>query len=310
LAGIGSDLVLGRRRKENMRYAFISIVPFVWFAGGAFAATQTDMVDCQQMRDLDRSITGCTNLTVDQSLAAPDRAIAYFDRGLAYYAKDDLDHAVADWSEAIKLNPGYVHALNNRGKAYRAKGDYMNAIADYTQAIKLDPQHAIAYKGRGISYLLSGDAAKAEADFRQAESVEPDIYSLLWLDIATRRNGEPSNIGPQSQRVNMSAWPAPLVLMFGGQMTARDVAVAAQDADQNVTQARLCDAYFYTGESVLQKNDKDQATELFQHAVKACAKATDEYSAATAELKAMGKPIEAQDVQGSAQGADTSKLTP
>jgi lipoprotein NlpI len=295
-----------------MRFAFvlISIVPLLSFAGAASAATQTDMADCQQMRDIDRSIAGCTNLAMDQSLDAHDRAIAYLDRGLAYYAKDDLDHAIDDWSEAIKLNPDYVHAFNNRGKAYRAKGDYMNAIADYSQAIKLDPQHAVAYKGRGIAYLLSGDAAKAEADFQQAEKIEPDLYSLLWLDIATRRNSQAMDLGPQTTSVNMSSWPAPLLLMYGGQMTAHDVAVAAQNVDQTVTQARLCDAYFYVGESILLKKDKDQATELFQGALRSCTKTVDEYSAAVAELKAMGKPIDAQDVQGAAQGAGPAKPTP
>jgi lipoprotein NlpI len=291
-------------------FAFILAIPLLSFAGGASAATQTDMADCQQAQDLDRSIAGCTNLTADQSLDARDRAIAYLDRGLAYYAKNDLDHAIGDWSEAIGLNPEYVHAFNDRGKAYRAKGDYVNSIADYTQAIKLDPQHAVAFKGRGIAYLLSGDPAKAEADFQQAEKIEPDLYSLLWLDIATRRNNQASNLAPQTARVNMSSWPAPLLLMYGGQVTAHDVAIAAQNVDQSVTQARLCDAYFYVGEQMLLKNDKDQATDLFRRALKTCARTVDEYSAAVAELKAMGKPIDAQDVQGAAQGAEPAKPTP
>ena len=234
-----------------MRFAFalVSIIPLLSFAGAASATTQTDMVDCQQMRDLDRSITGCTNLASDQSLDAHDRAIAYLDRGLAYYAKNDLDHAIDDWSEAIKLDPSYLHAYNNRGKAYRAKGDYAQAIADYSQAIKLDPQHAVAYKGRGIAYLLSGDPAKAEADFRQAADLDPaDQYAVLWLDIATRRNNQPSHIAQTAKALNMSAWPAPIVFLFAGQMTPHDVAVAAQNIDPLVTQTRNCDAYFYIGE--------------------------------------------------------------
>lgn len=287
----------------------ISIVPLFTFAGAVRASTQKDMQDCQQMQEIDRSISGCSKLTADQSLAASDRAIAYFDRGLAYYAENELDRAIADWSEAIALNPNYAHAYNNRGKAYRAKADYQHSIADYDEAIKLDPQHSVAYKGRGIAYFLSGDIVKAQADFRQAENIAPDAYTLLWLDLAARRNHQPIAIQQESLRVNMNGWPAPLLLMFAGQMTPHDVAVAAQSMDKRLTQAHLCDAYFYTGESMLVKNDKDQATELFEHAAATCPKTVDEYSAAAAELKTLGKPVEAQS-PGIEQKAEGAKLTP
>jgi lipoprotein NlpI len=284
------------------------VVPLVLGQGPVLAAaSQTDMADCQQMQDLDKSIAGCTKVGEDTSLAAHDRAIAYFDRGIGYYSKNDLDHAIADWSLSINLDPNYAHAYNNRAKAYRANGDYEHSIADYSEAIKLDPQHAVAYKGRGIAYLLGGQADKAEADFQQAAKLDStDQYAALWLDIAARRNNQPSHIAQEATNLNMSAWPAPVVFLFAGQMTPHDVAVAAQNIDQNITQARLCDAYFYIGESVLQKGDKDQATHLFQQAVGACAKSVDEYSSAVAELKAMGKPLAMQggEGQGSVQGAE------
>jgi lipoprotein NlpI len=281
----------------------ISVVPLVLSIGPVSAASQTDLANCQQMDDLDVSIAGCTKVVADPTVAPHDRAIAFFDRGVSYYAKNDLDNAIADWSEAIKLNPDYVHAYNNRAKAYRAKGDYEHAIADYSEAIKRDPHHAVAYKGRGIAYLLSGQTLKAEADFRQAATLDPgDQYAVLWLDIAARRNHHPSQIQQEAAKLDMSSWPAPLVFLFGGQMTPHDVAVAAQNIDKRITQARLCDAYFYIAESSLLKNDKDQATSLFQQAVKTCPQTVDEYSAAVAELKTMGQPVEAPETQESQQG--------
>jgi lipoprotein NlpI len=281
----------------------VAVVPLVLAARPALAVSQNDISDCQQMDDLDRGIAGCTKVAEDQSVAAHDRAIAYFDRGVDFYAKNDLDHAIADWSEAIKLDPNYGHAYNNRAKAYRAKGDYQGAITDYSEAIKLDPAHAVAYKGRGIDYLLSGDNVKAEADFQQAASLDPaDQYAALWLDIARRRNNQPSQIKQGAAKLNMSSWPAPIVFLFGGDMTPHDVAVAAQNIDKRITQARLCDAYFYIGESTLLQKDKDQATHLFQLAVKTCPQTVDEYSAAVAELKAMGKPLEAPETEGAGQG--------
>ena len=38
-------------------------------------------------------------------------------RGLAFYAKTDLESAITDWSEAIRLNPAFYQALFLRGQA-------------------------------------------------------------------------------------------------------------------------------------------------------------------------------------------------
>jgi hypothetical protein len=35
----------------------------------------------------------------------------------------DLDHAIADYDEAIRLNPKFAVAVNNRGSGYKQKGD-------------------------------------------------------------------------------------------------------------------------------------------------------------------------------------------
>src|SRR6266849_626583 len=44
-------------------------------------------------------------------------------------------------------------AYNDRGNAYRTKGDNDRAIAEYNEAIRLDPRYSLAYNGRGNAYL-------------------------------------------------------------------------------------------------------------------------------------------------------------
>ena len=45
-------------------------------------------------------------------------------------------------SEVVKRNPNSAEAYNTRGTAFARVGRYPEAIADFTQAIRLDPNHA------------------------------------------------------------------------------------------------------------------------------------------------------------------------
>jgi tetratricopeptide (TPR) repeat protein len=59
----------------------------------------------------------------------------------------------------------------NRGCAYQSKHGYEKAIADYTEAIRLDPRCAGAYFNRGLALRKKGESAKAEEDFAQAKKL-------------------------------------------------------------------------------------------------------------------------------------------
>jgi len=67
----------------------------------------------------------------------------FFNSGLSYYDKGDYDRAIADYTQAIKLNPNYSEAYNNRGVVYQDKGNKSLAIADYRTAVRLDPNEAL-----------------------------------------------------------------------------------------------------------------------------------------------------------------------
>ncbi|MBN2023908.1 MAG: tetratricopeptide repeat protein, partial [Pirellulales bacterium] len=56
-----------------------------------------------------------------------------------------------------------------RGDAYRLKHEYDSAIADFTEAIRLDPKDADAYYFRGLAYKSKGQRAAAERDLAKAK---------------------------------------------------------------------------------------------------------------------------------------------
>ena len=65
--------------------------------------------------------------------------------------KGDPDRAFADYNEAIRLNPNHVDALRQRGFHYRDKEDLDHAIADFTAILRVEPGDRIAEKN--LQYL-------------------------------------------------------------------------------------------------------------------------------------------------------------
>ena len=85
-----------------------------------------------------------------QIKASPRSAFAFLMRGVARYENDDLDHAVADLDEALKIDPKYVPALIERAYLWQWRNRLDLAIADATKAIELDPKNSYAYVERGV----------------------------------------------------------------------------------------------------------------------------------------------------------------
>ena len=86
-----------------------------------------------------------------------DVAVFYANRGLAYAQKNDMVKAVADYNQAIWLDPTLLATHNNRGKAYARMGLYRQAIDDFNQELELNPNDANAYANRVVAMQMSQD---------------------------------------------------------------------------------------------------------------------------------------------------------
>jgi lipoprotein NlpI len=290
-------------------------------------ATRRDTADCLQERDTEKQIAGCTRVIDDGRQADRTRAVAHYNRGNAFAAKGDQDAAIADYDAAIKLNPKDSRAYNNRGTVYRDKGDADRAMADFAEAVKIDPRNsdahynlgnayaakddsakaiaaysaaikadwrnANAYVARAIAQLYAGAAAKAQADLSLAARIAPtNAYAVLWLDIAQRRAKRPGTLARTARRVDMTAWPAPVIKLWRGEIAADAVLAAADNANAATKQAQVCEANFYSGELALLKGTRDEAMKLLQAAAKDCPQPFLERIAANAELKALGVKVD------------------
>jgi tetratricopeptide (TPR) repeat protein len=103
----------------------------------------------------------------------PNRAAVFRDRGLARQRTGALDGAIADYDQAIALDPKLAAPYANRGIALAARGDLDRAILSYTTAIRLAPSDAESRVNRGLALAMQGRSIEARADFEAALSL-PD----------------------------------------------------------------------------------------------------------------------------------------
>ncbi|NVO16774.1 MAG: tetratricopeptide repeat protein [Rhodoplanes sp.] len=158
--------------------------------------------------DPDSRIAACTRLLAGGSLRGQVLADTYAWRAQGWKQKAQLDRALADYDQAVRLAPadpdmligrGYVQLARNDNE--RARGDldaalqhdpkkvrawlghgtaelglgrFERAIADLTEAIRLDPTLSDAWNNRGYALLRNGQAERALADFEKTIALKPD----------------------------------------------------------------------------------------------------------------------------------------
>ena len=66
---------------------------------------------------------------------------------------------MADFNEAIRLDPKYAPTFLYRGWYYMREENYERAIADFSEAIRLDPKFARAFCSRGEAKLKIKDSS-------------------------------------------------------------------------------------------------------------------------------------------------------
>jgi tetratricopeptide (TPR) repeat protein len=104
----------------------------------------------------------------------------YTARGSAWNLKKAYDKAMSDYNEAIRLNPKLREAYNRRGNLWLTKKEYDKAITDYNEAIRLDPKHLVAYYNRGAAWSAKKDYDKAIADYNEAIRLDPKFVDAYY----------------------------------------------------------------------------------------------------------------------------------
>ncbi len=101
-----------------------------------------------------------------------DSASAFHDRGFCKMRLGLLDDAAEDYEKALALNPTNPRTWNDRGIIRLKKGGYKHAIQCFTKAIELDPNFVQAWENRAAAERKLKDTEAAEADLKQAQALE------------------------------------------------------------------------------------------------------------------------------------------
>jgi len=106
---------------------------------------------------------------------APGNAETLYNQGVYLDQQGQHEEAIAEYDEAIHLDPQYVDAYNNRGIAHQKLGQYERAIQDYGEAIRFHPQSSLAYNNRGNVYYTLGQLRRAIQDYDEAIRLDPRV---------------------------------------------------------------------------------------------------------------------------------------
>jgi tetratricopeptide (TPR) repeat protein len=222
-------------------------------------------------------------------------------RGLLWLRKEQLGRALADFDEAIRLDPDNAHFHYERARAYLYHDSEVrpeNALPDLDEAIRLKPDARWYREDRGHIYFYLGYWAKAAEDFACQDIAytyrlcpERGASPVIWLYLARMFQGEEpigieaveryldwySTVAPAGPDAlpfaERSDWPVPLARFLAGQTDERELlATPSLDLSKpdllpyEEVEERVKEYHFVMAELLLSRGSRDESREHLKKA--------------------------------------------
>jgi tetratricopeptide (TPR) repeat protein len=165
----------------------------------------------------DAQVRGCTAIIDPGKESAPNLSSALFNRGRAFTRMKQRALAIADFTQAIRLNPTAQKWIG-LGEAYANDKQYDRAIECFSAAIRLDATYSLAFSDRGTAYERVGQYDRAIADHTEAIRLDPNegdnFNGRCWtlavsgrdLDQAIKDCNEGLRLSPKDSGIYDSRW--------------------------------------------------------------------------------------------------------
>lgn len=159
-----------------------------------FALAIAKLVECRLQRHwfvefLNEPQLAELKQTVDRALTiAPDLSEAHVALGMFYYfGHRDYDHALAEYSRAIQLQPNNSQALEFSGYVHRRQGKWAASLEELRKALEMDPRNASLAGNLAGSYTHLRIWKDAEQIGRHAISIDPyEVVGMRALLLAVQ----------------------------------------------------------------------------------------------------------------------------
>jgi tetratricopeptide (TPR) repeat protein len=95
--------------------------------------------------------------------------------GAIYQQLGQLDLAVIQYQQAIRIRPDFAPAHNNLGTLLQKQGKLDQSAVHLRQAIRINPEYSKAHNNLGVTRLAQGRLGEAEDHLRQALTTNPQM---------------------------------------------------------------------------------------------------------------------------------------
>lgn len=121
-----------------------------------------------------------------QLIQISPNAINYYNRGIIHALAGEPQAALADFDQAVALDPTLAVAYYFRGNVRYDLGNRQGAWSDYQQGLSvepapLDPDDEHGYYARGVARARLGDVPGAEADLYEAAAISQRHNNTTFL---------------------------------------------------------------------------------------------------------------------------------
>jgi tetratricopeptide (TPR) repeat protein len=128
-----------------------------------------------------------------RSAPSPEDASRHFEAGEALEDKKDWDGAIAEYREALRLDPSLELAHYNIGQVLEDKGEVDGAVAEYRELLRLNPDSVWTHEHIADMLRDKGDREGAVAEYRAALRLNPGYeHARSSLKKMLRKKDEPS----------------------------------------------------------------------------------------------------------------------
>ena len=101
------------------------------------------------------------------------QALTHLEQGQVFYDRGELDKAITEWRETVRLAPTNAKAHHLMGLALGDSGEHLRAVSMLQTSLRLDPDNAMAYVHLARALANKGETQEAIVAYRKALQLVP-----------------------------------------------------------------------------------------------------------------------------------------